>query len=135
MIGLSENPSDSLQCQSVHHSSQIGSFLALEDFEAIISAGLFGLIECLHDDSDTTLIVWVFSIVTVEKGNTLLLVFAGDPILDEVLNLCDVHELHVIDMTVLLPFDDHIGRNTFVTHSFGVSFMVLTGAIDLIAHS
>jgi hypothetical protein len=135
MIGLGEDPPHSFKSESVHYSCQVGPFFTLEDFEAIVGAGLFGLVQCLHDDPDTALVMRVFCVVAVEEGDTLLLVFAGHPVFDEILDLGDVHELHVIDVTVLLPLDDHIGRDTFVAHSLGVWLVVLTGAIYLVAHT
>jgi hypothetical protein len=50
---------------------------------------------------------------------------ARKPILDELLDLIDVHELHIVHMPILLPFHNNIGRNTFIAHGFRVCLMLL----------
>jgi hypothetical protein len=95
---------------------------------------LLGLVEGLNYDSDTSLVGRILCVVAIEIGDSLLLVLPRDPVLDEVLDLRNVHELDVINMAILLPLDDHIGRNAFVAHSFGVGLMVLAGFIHLITH-
>lgn len=96
---------------------------------------MFGLIKRLDDDSDTSFIMGVFSIVAIEEGNSLLLILAGQPILNEILYLGDVHKLDVIDVTILLTLDDNIGRDAFVAHGLGVGLVVSAGSVDLIAHT
>jgi hypothetical protein len=36
-------------------------------------------------------------------------------------------------VTILLSFDDNIGRDAFVAHGFGVGFVVFAGKVDFIA--
>ncbi len=37
-------------------------------------------------------------------------------------------------MSILLPFDDYIGRDAFVAHSFRVGLMIFAGEIDLVSN-
>lgn len=77
----------------------------------------------------------IFSIIAIKIGDSLLLMLPWEPILHEILNLGDIHELHIVHMTIFLPLDDHIGRNTFITHSFRIRFMIFAGLINLITYS
>ena len=135
VVRLCENPPDSFQGEPVYHCCQVLSLFCLQDLKAVVGAGLFGLIEGLDDDSDAAFVVRVFSVVPVEEGHSLLLVLARQPILDEILNLRDVHKLHVIHVAILLSFDDDVGRYALVAHGFGVGFVVFAGAVDLVSHS
>lgn len=96
---------------------------------------MLGFIQSLNNHSDTSFVVRIFSIVAIKKADPLLLVFARQPIPHKILDLSNIHKLHIIDMTILLPLDDHIGRHAFVTHSFGVGFMASAAFVDLVADS
>ena len=65
----------------------------------------------------------------------MLFVFAGQPILDEILDLRNVHKLYIVNVPIFLSFDDDVGRYAFVAHGFGVGLMIFAGAIDLVSHS
>ena len=135
VVSLCENPPHSLQSEPVYHCRQVLSLLALQNLKAVIGAGLFGLIEGLDDDSDAAFVVRVFGVISIEECHSLLFVLAGQPILDEILNLRDIHKLYVIHVTILLSFDDDVGRYAFVAHGLGVGFVVFAGAVHLVSHS
>lgn len=103
-------------------------------FKVAVGTFLFGLIESLDDDSDTTFIAGILGIVTIKKANSLSLMTSGHPVADEVLDLCDIHKLDIIHMSELLSFDDDVRRDTFITHSFRIRLMVFASAIDLVSH-
>ena len=62
----------------------------------------------------------------------MLLVFSGQPVSNELLNLAGVHELHVINMAILLPAHDHIRRNALIAHSFWVSLVIFTSLVHFV---
>lgn len=76
----------------------------------------------------------IFSVVTIEVSDSLLFMVSWQPISNEILNLSNIHELNIVDMTVLLSLDNYIGRNAFVAHCFWISFMIFAGSINLISH-
>lgn len=77
----------------------------------------------------------IFSVVPIEVGHSLLLMLPGQPILDEILDLGDIHELNIVHMTIFLSLDHHIRRHTLVAHSFRIGLMTFAGSIHLIANS
>lgn len=102
-------------------------------FKIIVCSCLFWLINSLYDDSDTSFIMRILSIITIEISNSLLSgMFFLNPIFDKILNLTDIHKLYVIYMSIFLSFDNNIRRNTFVTHSFWIRLMIFASCINLI---
>ena len=57
-----------------------------------------------------------------------------EPIADRVLNLGDIHELNIVNMSELLPFNNNIWRNTLITHSFRIGLVHFARSIDLVSH-
>jgi len=106
----------------------------LQNLEITVCSLLFGFIKGLNDDSDTSFVAGVFSIVTIEKSYSLLFMTPGEPIAYKILDLSNVHKLNVINMSKLLPFNNHIGRDTLTAHSFRVRLVIFTGAVNLIPH-
>lgn len=135
MVSLSEDPANPLEGEASNHCRKIGALLCFEDVKAIVGACLFGFVKGFNDDTDAALIVRVLSVVTVEKGNALLFILARKPVLDEFLDLGDVHKLNVVHMAILLAFDDDVGRDALVAHGFGIGLVVAAGAIDFVPHS
>lgn len=102
-------------------------------FKIVICACLFWLINSLYDNSNTSFIMRILSIITVEITNSLLgSMFFLNPIFNKILDLTDIHELYVIYMSIFLSFDDNIWRNTFIAHSFWIRLMIFASCIDLI---
>lgn len=136
MVCLSVNPSNSFQRQSVGNEvSSVSSCRIVLDLEITVSSYLIWLVNGLDNNSDTTFIIWIFSIITVQVTDSLLgSVFLLNPIFYKILNLTNVHELNIIDMSVLLPLDDNVWWNTFVTHGLWVGFMVLAFCVHLISN-
>ena len=134
MIGVGEDPSDSFESESGGDSIEGWSFFVLQYFEVAIGSFLFGFVKGLNDNPNTSFIAGVFSIISIEESYSLLLVASWQPITDKILNLCDVHELNVVDMPEFLSLDDHIWRNALVAHSFGVGLMVFAGEVDFVSH-
>ena len=133
IVSLCVDPSDSLEGKTGNNCLQVGVLFFLCDLKAIIGPFLRWLIESLHDDSNTSLIMGIFSVVTIEIGDSLLFMLSREPILNKVLNLRDVHELNVVHMTILLPLNHHIGRDTLIAHGFRIRVMAFTSPVDLIA--
>lgn len=75
----------------------------------------------------------ILGIVSIQEGDSLLLVLSGKPIPHEILDLGNIHELQIVYVTILLSFDNHIGRDALVAHSLGVGFVVFAGEIDFVA--
>ena len=75
----------------------------------------------------------VFGVVAVEIADSLLLVLPGQPVTHEVLNLPNVHKLHVVDMPVFLPLDNHVGRDALVAHGFRIGLMASAGFVDFVS--
>ena len=55
-----------------------------------------------------------------------------DPVFNEVLDLGNVHELHVIHVTILLGFYYDAGRDAFVAHCFGIWLVVFALFVHLV---
>lgn len=101
--------------------------------EVAISSHLVRLVNCLNDNSDTALIMWVLCVISIKVSNSLFSsMFLLHPIFNKVLDLTNVHKLNVIYMSVLLSFNDHIWRDTFVAHGLGIRFVVLASRIDFV---
>ena len=134
MVGFGINPANSFQGQSI--GNEIGSVQfcrGILDGKITICSYLVRLINGLNNDSYTSFIMRIFSIVTIQVSNSLLSsMFLLNPIFNESLNLINIHKLNVINVSVLLSFDDDIGRNTFVTHGFRVRFMILASCVNLV---
>ena len=96
---------------------------------------MFRLIKCLHNNSNTSLIVRIFSIVTIKISYSLLLIFSGKPVSNKILNLANIHKLYIVYMSILLSFDHYIRWDAFITHSFGIRFMIFARFINFVSHS
>lgn len=92
------------------------------------------LVKSLDNDSYSSFIMWVLCVIAIQKGNSLLLMPSRKPILDEVLNLGDVHELDVVNVAILLPLHNYVRRDTLIAHSFRVGLVILAVEIDFILH-
>ncbi len=79
--------------------------------------------------------MWVLCVVTVEEGCTLLLMSSWEPVSDEVLYLSDIHKLDVVDVSVLLSFDDDVRRDALVAHGLREGLVVAAGAIHIVSHA
>lgn len=55
-----------------------------------------------------------------------------NPIFNKVLDLSNVHELNVINMSVFLSLYNSVWRNTFVTHGLWIRLMILASCIDFV---
>lgn len=134
MVGLSENPPNSLKLQSCYNSINPRVLFSLKYLETAICSFLQWLIKSLNNNPNTSLVMRILSIVAIKKSNSLLLMLFGQPILNKILYLGDVHELDIVDMTILLTLDDNIRRHAFITHSLRICFMVLASSIDFISN-
>ena len=78
--------------------------------------------------------MWIFSIVAVEKSDSLFgHVLFLHPKLNEWGNLLNVHELNIVNVSILLPFNDDTGRNTFVAHGLWIWLVILAILIDFVS--
>lgn len=136
MVGFCVNPSYSFERKSVGNQvSSVGSGRVVLDFEITVGSDLIRFIDGLDNNSDTTFIVRIFGVISVQVTDSLLgSVFLLDPILYEILNLSNIHKLNVIHVSVLLPFNHNIGRNTLVTHGLWIRLMVLAFCVHLISN-
>jgi hypothetical protein len=55
-----------------------------------------------------------------------------NPIFNKVLDLSNVHELNVINMSVFLSLYNSVWRNAFVTHGLWIRLMILASCIDFV---
>lgn len=75
----------------------------------------------------------IFSIIPVEVSNSLLSgMLLLNPIFNEILNLSNIHELHIVNMSILLSFDDNVWRYTFVAHGFWIRLMILASCVNFV---
>ena len=134
MIVLCVDPTNSFKgerCSNLIYSTDVCR--ALEDFKVIVCALLFWLVNSFNNNSDTTFIVRIFCIVTVQESDSLFChVLFLNPKLHKWRNLFDIHELNVINMPILLSLYDHTWRNAFVAHGFRIRFVILTRSIHLV---
>ena len=106
----------------------------LENFKIAIGTFLFRFVQSFNNYSDTTFIAGIFGIVSIEKSYSLLFMTSGEPVTNKILDLSDVHELDIIDVSELLAFHNHIRRNAFVAHSFGIGFVLFASFINFVSH-
>lgn len=135
VIRLREQPSHTLERQSCYNGLQFWTFFLLQDLEVSIGACLRRFIQCLHDDPNTSLVMRVLCVVSIEKCRALLFMSAREPVSDEILYLSHVHKLDVVNMSILLTFDDYVGWDAFVAHSFREGLVVAAGSVYLISHA
>lgn len=50
--------------------------------------------------------------------------FFLNPVFNKSLNLLYIHELDIVNMPVLLPFDYYTGRNTLIAHGLWVRLVI-----------
>ena len=134
MVGFSINPTDSFEGQTVCNKvSPVSPCRVLFYLEVAVCTDLVWFVNCLHNNSDTALVIWILGVVTVQVSNSLFsCMLLLNPIFNKVLDLSDVHELDVINMPVLLSFYNNIWRNAFVAHGFWVRLMILASCIDFV---
>lgn len=103
VVCLCDDPSDTLQRQAFCNLIYFILEGVFQELEIVVATLLLWLVYCFYDGTDTTLVVWVLSVVTIEKTYTLFgSVLHIDPVLDKVANILDIHELHVVQMAVFL---------------------------------
>jgi len=134
MVGFSINPTDSFEGQTVCNKvSPVSPCRVVFDLEVAVCTDLVWFVNCLHNNSDTALVIWILGVVTVQVSNSLFsCMLLLNPIFNKVLDLSDVHELNVINVSVLLSFYNHVWRNTLVTHGLWVRLMILASCIDFV---
>jgi hypothetical protein len=134
MVGFSIDPADSFERQTIcNEVSPVSSGGVVFDVEVAVCTDLVWFVNCFHDHSDTAFIIWILSIITVQVSDSLLgCMLLLDPIFNKVLDLSNVHELNVINVSVLLSLYNHIWRDTLVTHGLWVRLMILASCIDFI---
>ena len=83
-------------------------------------------VDGLYDCTNSSLIVFIFSIVPIEKPYPLLSFTFACPVLDEIWNFRYIDELHIVNMSVYLPLQHHPWREASNTHSLWPWSMVFT---------
>ena len=134
MIILCVYPADSFKCErccDLINSTDVCR--GLQNLKVIICSFLLWLVYGLHNNSDSTFIVGVFSVISVKKADSLLghMLFLN-PEFNERRNLFYVHKLNIIDMSVLLPLYYYTGRNAFITHCFWVWLVIFAGPVNFV---
>ena len=81
MVGLCEHPSNSFQSKAGNYRLKKRIFLRFDYLKTTVCSSLKWFIECLHDDTNSSLVMRVFSIVAVQIGYSLLFVLTWKPIL------------------------------------------------------
>ena len=105
----------------------------IQNLESIISAFLFWLVNCFNYDSDTSFVVRIFGVITIEESNSLFShMFFLNPMLDHFGERFNIHEFHIVYMPELLSLDNNIWRDTFITHSFRIGVMIFAISINFI---
>lgn len=56
------------------------------------------------------------------------------PMLNKVAQLPYIHELDIVNMSVLLPFNHNARRDAFIAHSLRVRLVVLASSIDFVSN-
>ena len=135
MIGISINPTNPFQGEAIgYHVDFVWILGLLLYLEVAIRSNLLRLVYGLYDYSYTSFVMRILSVIPVQVTNPLLCsVLLLHPVLYEVLNLFNVQELNVVHMSILLSFDKHVRRNTFVAHGFRIRFMILAFSINFIS--
>ena len=125
IIGI--DPSNPLKSKSISNNICFVSILhPINNLNISISTFLLRLINGLNNNSNTTLIIRIFCIITIQITNSLLCcMLLLNPIFYEILDLCNVHKLNIIYVTILLCFYHHARRNTFVAHCFWIWLVIL----------
>ncbi len=104
------------------------------NLEITICSNLIRLVNSLNNNSYTALIMWIFCIISIKVSNSLLgSMFLLYPIFNKILNLTNVHKLNIIHMSVLLSLNNHIWRNTFVTHGLRIRFVIFASCIHFVS--
>lgn len=109
--------------------------LSLFNFKSIKCSLLSWLIDGFNDKSDTIFIMRIFSVVSIQETNPLfssvLLLY---PKFHKFWELINIHKLNVINMSILLSFNNHTWRDALVTHSFWVRLMIFTSFVYFISY-
>lgn len=134
MVGLGEHPSNSFQSQACYYRLKKWIFLRLDNLKSTISSTLKWFIDCLHNNTNTSFIVRILSVITIQISYSLLFMLTGQPILYKILYLRSIHKLHIIHMSVLLPLDNYIRRNAFVAHSLWIGFVVFASSVHFVPY-
>lgn len=134
MIGLGEHPSNSFQGKTCNYRLKERIVFRFDNLKSTICSSLKWLIDCLHNDTNTSFVVRVFSIVTIQISYSLLFMLTWQPVLYEILYLSSIHELNIVHMSILLPFNHNIRRNAFVTHSLWIWFVVFASTVHFVPY-
>jgi hypothetical protein len=112
----------------------VSVFSSFLDSKIVIGSYLIRFVDGLNNDPDTSLVVRIFSIISIQISNSLLSsMFLLNPVLYKVLNLADVHKLNVVNMSVFLSFDNNVWWNALVTHGLRVGFVIFAFLINFIS--
>lgn len=76
----------------------------------------------------------IFRIIAVQICDSLLLVLTWEPILYEILYLSGIHELNIVHMSILLPFDHYVRRNAFIAHSLWIWLVIFASAVHFVPY-
>ena len=96
---------------------------------------MFRLINGFNDEPYTVFIMGILGIITIQKSHSLFshMLFLN-PKFNKLRKLIHIHKLYIVNVPILLSFNDDTWRNTFITHSFRVRLMILTSLIYLISN-
>lgn len=135
MVSFCIDPSNSFKWQSIgNHIGLVSVFSSFLDSKIVIGSYLIRFVDGLNNDPDTSLVVRIFSIISIQISNSLLSsMFLLNPVLYKVLNLADVHKLNVVNMSVFLSFDNNVWWNALVTHGLRVGFVIFAFLINFIS--
>lgn len=82
------------------------------------------LINSLNNRSNSFCIYRIFCIITIHYSNSLVQIF--QPVLNNILSFTKIHELCIVDVSVLLSLHFDQWRYTFRAHSFWIRLMIRT---------
>ena len=69
---------------------------------------MMGFVESFNDGTDAVVMMRIFCEIPVEESESDVLGLFGEPIVNEILNLGMIHELNIVNMSILLPFDCNV---------------------------
>jgi hypothetical protein len=118
-----EDPSYSLERERLGKDIDLEIILILYDLEPRVLSNLLGLIDSFNVDSHSIRVVGVFRVIAVQEAYSLGDAVMSLPVVLELLHFLDVHDRHIVNVSVGLATDHDRGRDAFVTHALRIGSM------------
>ena len=133
LVDLGENLAYAFEAQRVRNHVDFVQTWVVHLDEARHFAHLRRVIDGLDVYAHTQWIVGVLAEVAVQVCNALLRAARTSPVVHELLQLLEIHEADVVDVSVNLAIENHGGRDAAIAGAGRVRWMVLTVVVDCVA--